>query len=236
MGTSTPHTRSIGASRRSKPDDSTTEAEISEPTPNMGQPSSTVTSRLVLARDSRMVPMSSGLPTSLMDGTRERQRETRLAVCVCKSDRILRRLMTSALIPDAANASAASRATRTMREKATMVTSVPWRITLALPMGTVKSLDMTSSLTSNEVPYMISFSSKTTGLGSRMAALSNPLASSASYGERTVKPGQCPYHDAKHCECCAATPAAAPLGPRKTMGTLICPPLMYNAFAAELMT
>mmetsp|Transcript_65201 Transcript_65201/g.153966 ORF Transcript_65201/g.153966 Transcript_65201/m.153966 type:complete len:211 (-) Transcript_65201:334-966(-) len=210
MGTSTPHTRSIGASRRSKPDDSTTEAEISEPTPNMGQPSSTVTSRLVLARDSRMVPMSSG--------------------------RILRRLMTSALIPDAANASAASRATRTMREKATMVTSVPWRITLALPMGTVKSLDMTSSLTSNEVPYMISFSSKTTGLGSRMAALSNPLASSASYGERTVKPGQCPYHDAKHCECCAATPAAAPLGPRKTMGTLICPPLMYNAFAAELMT
>lgn len=27
------------------------------------------------------------------------------------------------------------------------------------------------------------------------------------------------YHAAKHWECCAATPADAPLGPRKTMGT-----------------
>ena len=29
----------------------------------------------------------------------------------------------------------------------------------------------------------------------------------------TFKPGQWPYHAAKHCECWAATPAAHPLGP-----------------------
>eukprot|EP00965_Chrysotila_dentata_P249376 6208869-Pleurochrysis_carterae.AAC.3 len=39
-------------------------------------------------------------------------------------------------------------------------------------------------------------------------------------------PGQCMYHAAKHCECWAATPAAAPFGPRKTIGTLICAPDM----------
>ncbi len=40
---------------------------------------------------------------------------------------------------------------------------------------------------------------------------------------RTFRPGTELYHAAKHCECCAATPAAAPLGPRNTMGQLICP-------------
>ena len=29
----------------------------------------------------------------------------------------------------------------------------------------------------------------------------------------TFNPGQWPYQAAKHCECCAATPAAQPLGP-----------------------
>jgi hypothetical protein len=38
------------------------------------------------------------------------------------------------------------------------------------------------------------------------------------------------------CECWAPTPAAAPLGPRNTMGTAILPPDMYNIFAAELTT
>ena len=38
-------------------------------------------------------------------------------------------------------------------------------------------------------------------------------------GGRALRPGQCAYHAAKHCECCAPTPAAAPFGPRKTMGT-----------------
>ena len=31
----------------------------------------------------------------------------------------------------------------------------------------------------------------------------------------TFNPGQWPYQAAKHCECCAATPAAQPLGPLK---------------------
>eukprot|EP00968_Pinguiococcus_pyrenoidosus_P009024 scaffold685_cov281-Pinguiococcus_pyrenoidosus.AAC.24 len=35
---------------------------------------------------------------------------------------------------------------------------------------------------------------------------------------RTLRPGTEAYQEAKHCECCAATPAAAPLGPRNTIG------------------
>lgn len=52
-----------------------------------------------------------------------------------------------------------------------------------------------------------------------MADLSSPFASSAEYGDTTLRPGQWPYQAAKHCECCAATPDAAPLGPRNTIGT-----------------
>jgi len=63
-------------------------------------------------------------------------------------------------------------------------------------------------------------------LSSRIAAFSSPRASSALYGAITLRPGQCAYHAAKHCECWAATPAAAPFGPRKTIGTLICAPDM----------
>jgi len=51
-----------------------------------------------------------------------------------------------------------------------------------------------------------------------MQALSNPRASSASYGITTFKPGTELYQAAKHCECCAATPALAPLPPLKTIG------------------
>ena len=53
--------------------------------------------------------------------------------------------------------------------------------------------------------------------------------------EVTLSPGTLLYQAAKHWECCAATPAAAPLGPRKTMGQLIWPALMYRVFAALLM-
>lgn len=56
-----------------------------------------------------------------------------------------------------------------------------------------------------------------------MAALSRPFASSEFQGATTLRPGQLAYHAAKHCECCAATPAAAPLGPRKTMGDAMSP-------------
>ena len=52
-----------------------------------------------------------------------------------------------------------------------------------------------------------------------MAAFKSPLQSSDEYGEMTLSPGQWLYHAAKHWECWAATPAAAPLGPRNTIGT-----------------
>lgn len=50
----------------------------------------------------------------------------------------------------------------------------------------------------------------------------------------TLSPGTLAYQAEKHCECCAPTPAAAPLGPRNTMGHEICPADMYSVFAAEL--
>ena len=53
--------------------------------------------------------------------------------------------------------------------------------------------------------------------------MSNPRASSASYGATTFSPGMDMYHAAKHCECCAPTPAAAPFGPRNTMGQEMVP-------------
>ena len=56
-----------------------------------------------------------------------------------------------------------------------------------------------------------------------MALLSRPLASSEFHGLITLSPGTDPYHAAKHCECCAATPADDPLGPRKTIGAFSRP-------------
>lgn len=50
-----------------------------------------------------------------------------------------------------------------------------------------------------------------------------------------MRPGQELYQAAKHWECCAATPAAAPFGPRKTMEQLMSPADMYSVLAAELM-
>jgi hypothetical protein len=54
-------------------------------------------------------------------------------------------------------------------------------------------------------------------------------------GPLTLRPGTWAYHAAKHWECWAPTPAAAPLGPRNTIGQEICPADMYSVFAAELM-
>ena len=60
-------------------------------------------------------------------------------------------------------------------------------------------------------------------MSSRIAALMSPFASSEFHGETTLSPGTDAYHAAKHCECCAATPAAAPFGPRNTIGTFMFP-------------
>ena len=52
----------------------------------------------------------------------------------------------------------------------------------------------------------------------------------------TLRPGTDEYHAAKHCECCAPTPSAAPLGPRNTMGQGCMPADMYKFFAALFTT
>eukprot|EP00834_Sanchytrium_tribonematis_P008199 NODE_893_length_3243_cov_0.465967.p4 type:complete len:104 gc:universal NODE_893_length_3243_cov_0.465967:2491-2180(-) len=101
-------------------------------------------------------------------------------------------------------------------------------------MGNVKSDSITLSSTSNETPYINSFSRNTTGLGSRMADFKSPFASCALYGLNTFKPGTEPYQLAKHWECCAPTPDAAPLGPRNVILHLAMPPVIYLCLAAEL--
>ena len=73
------------------------------------------------------------------------------------------------------------------------------------------------------------------GFGSRMAARSRPFASAADQGATTLRPGTCAYQDAYSWLCCAATRAAAPFGPRKTMGQPSWPPDIYSVLAALLM-
>mmetsp|Transcript_17914 Transcript_17914/g.31662 ORF Transcript_17914/g.31662 Transcript_17914/m.31662 type:complete len:211 (+) Transcript_17914:326-958(+) len=209
MGTSAPVTRCTGASRRSKASPSIRSAQISAPTPLCGQPSSTVTQRLVLMTDFTTVSVSKG--------------------------RMHRRLITSTSYPSLESSSAARKHKPTERDIVTKVISLPSRSILAFPKGMVKSLDRASSLTSNSVLYSISCSSTTTGLGSRIAALIMPRASSALYGMNTLRPGTEPYQAAKHWECCAPTPAAAPLGPRKVIGALMVPRVMLRFLAAELI-
>lgn len=57
-------------------------------------------------------------------------------------------------------------------------TILPVLSILLFPIGITKSFDKTSSETGNAWPYKISFSRKTTGSGSLMAAFNNPLQSS----------------------------------------------------------
>ena len=67
---------------------------------------------------------------------------------------------------------------------------------------------------------------KITGLSSRIALFSSPFASRGVDGITTTSPGMCANQLSKACECCAATCAAAPEGPRITMGQRIWPPDM----------
>ena len=76
-------------------------------------------------------------------------------------------------------------------EKDTSVTSRPARAMRALPMGIRNS---SSDGTSPVLPYKISFSRNTTGLLSRMALLSRPLASAGVEGATTLRPGTAEYH------------------------------------------
>jgi hypothetical protein len=55
-------------------------------------------------------------------------------------------------------------------------------------------------------------------------------------GGRTFSPGQWLYQAPKHCECCAPTPAAAPFGPRKTIGTFTYMTKMLQLVFKQLHT
>ena len=67
---------------------------------------------------------------------------------------------------------------------------------------------------------------KITGLSSRMALFRSPFASLGVEGITTTRPGMWAYQLSKAWECWAATWAAAPEGPRMTMGQRIWPPDM----------
>ena len=67
---------------------------------------------------------------------------------------------------------------------------------------------------------------KMTGLSSRIALFRSPFASLGVEGMTTTSPGMCTNQLSKACECWAATCAAAPEGPRITMGQRIWPPDM----------
>ena len=71
------------------------------------------------------------------------------------------------------------------REKYYAEGHLPCFSILALPMGMTKSGESASSDIGKELPYIISFSSKMTGLSSLTAALSKPLASSLDHGDKT---------------------------------------------------
>jgi len=72
-----------------------------------------------------------------------------------------------------------------------------------------------------------------TGLLSRMADLSSPLASADVAGATTLRPGMWASHASQAWECWDDSCRAAPFGPRNTIGIGICPPDMYSIFAAE---
>ena len=96
-----------------------------------------------------------------------------------------------------------------------MVRSEPERSILALPKGRTKSEDCASGERGKVWPYRslkeslwislngpcicriwrvaYSFSRTTVGFGSRIAAFSRPLASSALHGQATLRPGMLPY-------------------------------------------
>src|SRR6188768_4144664 len=85
-------------------------------------------------------------------------------------------------------------------------------------------------------PYICSLSMKITGSLSRMELFNKPFASEGLLGITTFKPGQFAYQFSKACECWLLNIPAEAVGPRKTIGTVYCPPLMLIILAAELIT
>src|SRR5271165_2020187 len=112
------------------------------------------------------------------------------------SGQVVRGSTTSALIPASASSAAASSATCTMLLVATSVMSSPARLISAEPSGMVYSSLGTGPLSL----YIILSSKKTTGFSSRIADLSNPLASYGVDGSTTFNPGTWLNHACNDCE------------------------------------
>ena len=137
----------MGASRRSKASPHATTAASSPPNPPVTGASCTISTRPVLVTDAMMVCVSSGLS--------------------------VRGSITSSSMPSFSRIAAASRARGTMMEMAITVKCRPGRLTSALARGIVYRSSGTGPL----VRYKSLCSMKTTGLLSRMAEMSSPLAS-----------------------------------------------------------
>ena len=130
------------------------------------------------------------------------------------------------------NSSAAFKATFIILPNDTMVTSRPARFTSATPIGMRYSPSGTMPLS----PYICSLSMKITGSLSRMDVFNNPFASAGLLGTTTFKPGQLAYQFSNAWLCWEESCPAEAVGPRNTIGTGYCPPLMLIILAAELMT
>ena len=92
--------------------------------------------------------------------------------------------------------------------------------------ATPKGMAYSPSGTGPLSPYIILSSKKTTGLSSRIAVTSSPLASAGVEGSATLSPGTWAGHACRLWLCCAADRRVAPIVVRMTMGTRSLPPDM----------
>src|SRR5262249_47736671 len=111
----------------------------------------------------------------------------------------------------------------------TTVASAPSRRMAAWPIGTISSPSGTGPFARR---YKYLCSKYTTGLSSRIAAFSNPLASYASDGATTFRPGRCTNQASGLGGGWGPPPTGPPLGARMTIGTDARPPYRYLSVAA----
>jgi hypothetical protein len=81
-------------------------------------------------------------------------------------------------------------------EHITHQTSEKYHLKLEIMLKIFKLQQLIYNYKSRSTTYNNSFSRKTTGSGSLIAALSKPRASSDEYGAKTFNPGHEPYQDA----------------------------------------
>src|SRR3954467_7291966 len=153
---------------------------------------------------------------------------TERRIVALSTGRTVRRSITSQWTPSPASVSAAARHSCKVRIALTSVTSVPSRTTAASPM--VPSSPSTSPLSA----YRRLCSRKSTGLSSRIAALSSPLASAGVDGQTIFSPGTPCNQLIGTWEWMAPKRPPPPMAERTTSGTLACSLERYQYLAAWL--